>query len=53
MQGLCAQLTGGVHLPSIYIYIYSVALCKASMLDCQGGLDLAADVVVFNASMLN
>ena len=31
MQGLCAQLTGGIHLPSIYIC--SVAVCKASMLD--------------------
>ena len=33
MQGLCAQMTMGVHLPSIYIYISSVAVCKASVLD--------------------
>ena len=49
MQGLCAQLTRGVHLPSIYIwliYIYicmvldvalSVVVCKPSVLNCLGG----------------
>ena len=33
MQGLCDQLMRGVHLPSIYIYISSVAVCKASVIN--------------------
>ena len=33
MQGLCTQLTMGVHLPYLYIYINSVVVCKASVID--------------------
>ena len=32
MQGLCAQLTRG-NLSPFYIYIGSVVVCKASVLD--------------------
>ena len=35
MQGLCDRLTMGVHLPSIYIS--SVVVCKASVIDWPGG----------------
>ena len=42
MQGICAWLTGGVHLPSIYIFMHctrsssGVVVCKASMLNWLG-----------------
>ena len=36
MQELCAQLTGG-SISLLYIYINSVVLCKASVLDWPGG----------------
>ena len=35
MQGLCAQLKGG----SSAIYISSVVVCKASVIDCPGGVN--------------
>ena len=34
--GIYDQLTRGVHLPPIYIYICSVVVCKASMLNRWG-----------------
>ena len=47
MQGIYAQLTGGVHLPSIYMH------CTRSSSGCICiVLDLAVDVV-WKASMLN
>ena len=33
MQGLYARLTRGVHLIDICIYISSVVVCKASVID--------------------
>ena len=36
MQGIYDQLTRGVHLPPLYIY--SVMVFKASVLDSLGGL---------------
>ena len=55
IESIYDQLTRGVHIPplSLYIYICSVAVHKASMLYSQGGLYVVVGVAVFKASMLN
>ena len=57
MQGIYALLIGGcICLLYICIVLYlavGVVVCKASVFDCLGGLDLAVGVLVCKASMLN
>ena len=57
MQGLYAQLTGGsiclVYICFVLDLAVDVAVCKASMLNWQGGLDLPVGVAVCKACMLN